>query len=319
MTRALIRLNRASIRQLHLLVAVAEAGSMRRAGEQVGLSQPAVTKAIRDLEDDLGVRLFERGNRGVRPTLHGETLLRHVQAALAQLAHAGEALDDLASGAGGRVMVGTLLAASAWLLPRAIARLRAERPKVIVEVVEGANDRLQPMLARGALDMVVGRLSEFRHRSGVIQLPLFEEEIVILARPGHPLAGRGRLGLADLAAADWILPPVETTLRRQLEKAFFDAGLDPPRCAVESVSLPTNRLLLRETDLLGAWPRGVAADDLRAGHLVALPLRLPQILGPVGVTLRRDSPLSPPAEALLRALEAVGRAGPPPDIPDRNT
>lgn len=309
MTRSLTGLNRASIRQLRLLVAVAETGSMLRAGEVIGLSQPAVTKSIRDLEADLGVPLFDRGNRGVTPTVYGDTLVRHAQVALAQLAHAAEALDDLATGAGGRVVVGTLLAASAWLLPRAIAELRAERPRVIVEVVEGANDRLQPMLARGALDMVVGRLSEFRHRSGVVQRPIYDEEIVILARPGHPLAARRRLALADLLSADWILPPGETTLRRQLEKAFFDAGLDPPRCAVESVSLPTNRRLMRESDLIGAWPQGVAAEEIAAGHLIALPVRLREILGPVGVSLRGDSPLSPSAEAFLAALERVGARG----------
>ncbi len=230
--------------------------------------------------------------------------------ALAQLAHAAEALDDLSHGAGGRVVVGTLLAASAWLLPQAIARLRAERPRVIVEVVEGTNDRLQPMLSRGDLDMVVGRLSEFRHRSGVHQEALYDEAIVILVRPDHPLARRGAVDLRDLQTADWILPPPETTLRRQLEKAFFDAGLDPPRCAVESVSLPTNRRLLRDSDLIGAWPQGVAADDLETGRLTALPVRLTEVLGAVGVSTRGASHLSPAAEALLAALKAVGAEGP---------
>ena len=194
---------------------------MVRAAESVGLTQPAVTKAVRDLEGDLGVALFERGNRGVTPTIYGEALVRHAHRVLAQLVHAAEEIDDLAHGAGGRVAIGTLLAASAWLLPRAIARLRAERPRVVVDVVEGTHDRLQPMLARGDLDMVVGRLSEFRHRAGVRQEPIYSEEIVILARPAHRLAHHGKLSLADLQEADWILPPPETTLRRQLEKALL--------------------------------------------------------------------------------------------------
>lgn len=307
MTRSLVGLNRASVRQLRLVLAVAESGSMVRAGEAVGLTQPAVTRAVRELETDLGVPLFERGNRGVTPTVYGETLVRHAQIALAQLAHAAEAIDDLAHGAGGRVVIGTLLAASAWLLPRAIAKLRAERPRVIVEVVEGTNDRLQPMLVRGELDMVVGRLSEFRHREGVHQETIYAEPIVILARPDHPLARRKRLALADIQAADWILPPPETTLRRQLEKAFFDAGLDPPRCAVESVSLPTNRRLMRDTDLIGAWPQGVARDDLEVGRLAALPVKLSEILGPVGVSTHADTHLSPAAQAVLEALRAAGR------------
>ena len=307
MVRSIAGFQRVSIRQLRLVTTIAEVGSMVRAGEAVGMTQPAVSKAVRDLERDLGVALFERGNRGVTPTSYGEALVGHAQRVLAQLEHAAAEIDDLAHGAGGRVAIGTLLAASAWLLPRAIARLRAERPRVIVDVVEGTSDRLQLMLLRGDLDLVVGRLSEFRHRAGLRQESIYSEEIVILARPGHPLARQAHLGLPDLEEADWILPPPETTLRRQLEKVFFDAGLDPPRCMVQSVSLLTNRQLLRESDLVGAWPRGVAADDLAQGRLVSLPVRLDGILWPVGVSTRKLVPLSPAAEALLAMLRTAGR------------
>ena len=307
MVRSLVGLHRVSIRQLRLVTTIAEVGSMVRAGEAVGMTQPAVTKAVRDLERSFGVTLFDRGNRGVTPTIYGEALVHHAQSVLAQVEHAAEEIDDLAHGAGGRVAIGTLLAASAWLLPSAISRLRVERPRVVIDVVEGTNDRLQPMLLRGDLDMVVGRLSEFRHRTGVHQEPIYSEEIAVLARPDHPLARRAHLNLADLQEADWILPPPETTLRRQLEKAFFDAGLDPPRCAVQSVSLLTNRLLLYDTDLIGAWPRGVAADELAHGRLAPLPVRLDDILWPVGVSTRKQTRLSPAAEALLSALRALGR------------
>ena len=279
---------------------------MVRAGEAVGMTQPAVSKAVRDLERDLGVRLFERGNRGVTPTSYGEALVRHAQRVLAQLEHAAEEIDDLAHGTGGRVAIGTLLAASAWLLPKAIARLRTERPRVLVDVVEGTNDRLQPMLLRGDLDMVVGRLSEFRHRAGIHHEPIYSEGILILARPGHRLTEQSDLRLADLQDADWILPPPDTTLRRQLEKAFFDAGLDPPRCVVQSISHLTNRHLICESDLIGAWPRGVAADDLAQGHLVSLPVPLNGAPWPVGVSTRKLARLSPAAEALLSALRAAG-------------
>ena len=306
MTRSLAGLHRVSIRHLRLTVAVAEGGSMVRAAEAVGLTQPTVTKAVRDLERELGVDLFKRGNRGVTPTIYGEALVRHAYRVLAQLVHAAEEIDDLAHGAGGRVAVGTLLAGSAWLLPRAIARLRAERPRVVVDVAEGTHDRLQPMLLRGDIDMVVGRLSEFRHRAGVHQQPIYSEKIVILARPSHGLLRHGELSLADLRDADWILPPQETTLRRQLETAFFDAGLDPPNCAVQSVSLLTNRRLLLDSDLIGVWPRGVAADELAQGRLVALPVRVADILWPVGVSTRKHVRLSPAAQALLSMLRAVG-------------
>jgi len=307
MVRSLTGFHRVSVRHLRLTAAIAEVGSMMRAGEAIGMTQPAVSKAVRDLERDLGVTLFERGNRGVTPTIYGEALVRHAQRVLAQLEHAAEEIEDLAHGAGGRVAIGTLLAASAWLLPKAIVRLRAERPRVAVDVVEGTNDRLQPMLLRGDLDMVVGRLSEFRHRTGLQQEPIYSEEILILARPGHCLAGRPDLGLSDLQEADWILPPPETTLRRQLEKAFFDAGLDPPRCAVQSISHLTNRNLICESDLVGVWPRGVAADDLAQGRLVSLPVQLNDIPLPVGISTRKGVRLSPAAGALLAKLREAGR------------
>ena len=307
MVRSLAGLDRVAIRQLRLVATISDVGSMVRAGEAVGISQPGVTKAVRELEKDLGVPLFERSNRGVTPTIYGEALVSHARRVLAQLEHAADEIADLAHGAGGRVKVGTLLAASAWLLPMAIARLRCRRPRVVVEVVEGTSDWLQPMLLRGDLDMVVGRLSEFRHRAGVRQEPIYSEEIVVLARPGHRLARRAHLALADLQEADWILPPPETTLRRQLEKAFFDAGLDPPRCAVQSISLLTNRQLLHDSDLIGAWPRGVAAADLAQGRLTCLPVRLDGVLWPVGVSTCKLTRLSPAAEALLSMLREAGR------------
>ena len=120
-------------------------------------------------------------------------------------------------------------------------------------------------------------------------------------------ARRKSLSLADLQEADWILPPPETTLRRQLEKAFFDAGLDPPRCAVQSVSILTNRKLLYDTDLIGAWPKGVAADELAQGRLVSLAVSLDDIVWPVGVATRKHARLSPAAHALLAMLREVGR------------
>ena len=306
MIRSLSGLHRVSVRQLRLVAAIAEDGSMVRAAETVGLTQSAVTKAVRDLERDLGVDLFVRGNRGVTPTIYGEALVRHAQRVLAQLAHAAGEIDDLAQGAGGRLAIGTLLAGAAWLAPRAIAQLRAEHPRVVVDVIEGTNDQLQPMLLRGDLDMVVGGLSELRRRPGVRQEAIYSEEIAILVRPTHFLARRDHLSLGDLQEADWILPPPEARLRQQLDRAHFDAGLDPPRCAVQSVSLLTNRRLLCDSDLIGVWPMGVAADELAQGRLVLLPIRRNEIVWPVGVLTRKQARLSPAAEALLSTLRAVG-------------
>jgi DNA-binding transcriptional LysR family regulator len=227
---------------------------------------------------------------------------------LAQLAQAGEELDDLAEGTGGRVAVGTLLAAAARLLPAAIAALRRERPRVSVTVVEGTNDRLVPALVAGDLDLIVGRLPAFRHRDGLAHERLLVEDACVVVRAGHALRRRRRLALADLAALDWILPPPEATLRRQVDQAFHDAGLDAPRPGVQSLSLLTNRALLLATDMIAVWPRQVALDDVRRGVLAILPVALPPTAGPIGIARRRGAILSPAAAALCDALRAAARA-----------
>jgi DNA-binding transcriptional LysR family regulator len=297
-------MRRLTLKQLRLIVAVHQHASILAASRALGLSQPAATRLIKEAERSLGI-LFVRGNRGVRPTDRGEALVRHARLVLAQLAHAGEELDDLAEGTGGRIAVGTLLAASARLLPAAIAALHRQRPRVAVTVIEGTNDRLVPALAAGDIDFIVGRLPEFRHRDELVHEPLLVEDSCVVVRARHPLARRRRLALADLAGAGWIMPPPETTLRRQVDKAFHDAGLDAPRPAVQSLSVLTNRALLLATDMVGVWPRQVVLDDVRRGVLAVLPVKLPPTAGPIGIARRRGAMLSPAAAALCTELKRV--------------
>ena len=299
--------SRLKLKQLRLIVAIGETASILGAAEALGISQPGATKLLKDAERDLGILLFERSNRGVVPTEYGRALIRHAKLALSQLLHAAEEIDDLAEGTGGRVTVGTLLAASATLLPMAVRRLREKRPRVSIAVIEGTNDRLMPALAVGDIDFVVGRLPEFRFREELVQEPLFREQVCVVVRAGHPLTRRRRLKIDALAACEWILPPPETTLRRQVEKAFHDAGLEAPRPMVQSVSLLTNRALLLATDMVGVWPRQVVLEDVRRGALAILPIALPPAAGPVGISRRRDAILSPAAEALVDELRRAAR------------
>ena len=148
---------RLKLKQLRLLVAIADHSSILHAAEEICISQPAATKLLKDLETDFNVKLFDRTNRGVIPTEFGKALVRHGKLILAQISHAAQELDDLNEGLGGRVAVGTLLTASAELLPRAIKILHDRRPNVSISVRDGTDDLLMPMLHTGELDMVVGR------------------------------------------------------------------------------------------------------------------------------------------------------------------
>ncbi|PVA11587.1 LysR family transcriptional regulator [Pelagivirga sediminicola] len=297
-------INRLKLKQLRLLIAVGRHRSILHAAREMNLSQPAATKMIKDLEIDFDVLLFERTNRGVIPTAAGDALIRGGQLIFSQLGTTAQELEDIAGGNAGRIVVGTLLAASARLLPLAIAQVLAQRPNLAIRVIEGTNEVLMPRLRAGELDLVVGRLPVLRHRSDLTQMPLGHGRIALVVREGHPLCGRAGLGFDDLRPYGWIVPPADTTLRRQMDQFFVTEGQYMPPLMVESVSFVTNRGLLLGSDMICAMPAEVA-HAAEGGALAELPLAVPFGDGPVGASFRSNTSLPPAAAALLAALRDV--------------
>lgn len=304
--RALTRLK---LRQLRLLVAVGAHGNIQNAARELGVSQPAATKMIQDLELDFEVKLFTRTNRGVVPTVFGETLIRHGKLIFAQVSNAAQELDDLNEGNAGRVTVGTLLAASTRLLPAAIGLLLADRPNVAVRIVEGTNEVLMPGLLSGEIDLVVGRLPSHRHRDKIRQEKLFEDRILAIVGNQHPLANRENISFARTKPFGWILPPKETTLRRQVDHFFVGQQQYVPPILIESVSYLSNRTLLQSGDLIGLMPAEVVGQDIANGSLSQLDWVVPFGHGPIGVSFRADADLSPAGRAFKAALHEAGGAG----------
>src|SRR5215467_9437436 len=295
------------LRHVELIAEVYDSRSILKASRRLSLSQPTLTKALQDIESTLGVALFKRSNRGLEPTPYGEIFARHAKIVLAQLRHAAEELENLRAGYSGKVTVGTLLAASASILPDAIAMLKKERPGVAISVVVGTYDILMPSLLVGDLDIVLGRLPEEGRSRALVYEEFYAEPICIVTRRGHPLARRRRLSLRDLANEAWLLPLPETALRRQIERAFVEAAVPMPRNVIESVSILTNRALLRKSDCIGVMPYHVALDDVEQGLLAILPVKLPSMQSPVGAILRAPGKLPPAATALLECLRLAAK------------
>ena len=300
--RALTRLK---LRQLWLLIAVSQKGSIQHASQDLGISQPAATKMIQDIELDFEVKLFERTNRGVVPTVFGDTLIRHSKLIFAQVSNAAQELDDLSEGNSGRVVVGTLLAASPSLLPLAIGQVLDCRPKIAIKIVEGTNGILMPNLLSGQLDMVVGRLPSRRHRLNITQEKFFDEPVLVVVGPQHPLAHAQSVTFDHMKKYGWILPPTETTLRRQTDQYFIQQGQFSPKLMVESVSYLANRSLLRQHDFLAIVPAHVATVDIERGLLAQVNWAVPFGAGPVGVSHRGENSLSPAGLAFLSHLRQV--------------
>lgn len=293
---------RLKIRHLVLITAIADEGTLVRTAESLHVTQPVVTRGLREVEELLGVTLFERLPRGVRPTEYGLPFIERARSVLAELRTAGEEMTLLRTGQLGTVTVGTHLAGSNLLLPRAIAALKTEHPHLTVVVRESTPDALQQMLLAGDLDLTVGRLSP-TVPSRLEQVRLHQEPIRLVARAGHPVHQRGRVSLVDLVSYPWIFPVAQTALRAELEAVFFHEGIPLPADRVECTSMLTLRTLLVSTDVIAALPMFIAVDD-QALRIVDAPLS--SIRRSVGVTQRKDRAPSAAAGALLAHLRIEG-------------
>lgn len=294
---------RLKIRHLVLVTAIADEGTLVRTAEALHVTQPVVTRALREVEDLLGVPLFERLPRGVTPTPVGQLFIDRARSILAQLRTAGEEVELMRTGQLGTVIVGTHLAGSNLLLPRAIADLKADHPDVTVVVREATPDMLQQLLLTGDLDLTVGRLTA-TVPVRLQQERLHQEPIRLVARVGHPVHDRERQSLGDLVGYPWIFPVSQTALRAELEAVFFHEGLPLPANRVECTSMLTLRQLLVSSDVIAALPMFIATED---DALRLLPTSLSSIRRSVGVTTLKDRAPSAAAGALLNCLRVEGR------------
>jgi DNA-binding transcriptional LysR family regulator len=296
------------LRSLDYFLAVAEKGSLRAAAQQVGVTQPALTKAIRRLEDTFGVPLFDRRARGMALTAYGAALLRHVADLRGSLQAASEEVAALRTGLTGVVTVG---AGPYWqdvVLPDSIRLLREARPGIKVLVVGGSDDQMKTLLSNGTLDMVLGVLPETpRLRPEFTWRHLLADEYCVIADENHPLRKRSGVTLEDLLAYPWILPAPTTNVTDWLRRLVRAQGLPPPEPAVETDLVALKYALMRGSDYLSVN----AAAHLRSsnpGFLVTLDVPGTRAPRQGGLITRRGIPPSPAAAALTQIIvETCGR------------
>uniref|UniRef100_UPI002ABD752A LysR family transcriptional regulator n=1 Tax=Paraburkholderia sp. J63 TaxID=2805434 RepID=UPI002ABD752A len=285
---------------------VLETRSVVRAANEMRLTQPAVTKVIHELEACFEGALFERSNRGVQPTELGVMLGRRVKSLMAELRYMTDELNDFRLGTSGHVVVGTLISASARLLPAAIALLKARTPDVLVTVREGTTAHLFPALATGDLDVVVGRLPE-RELPIASAFPLthealFDESLCVVVGQGYGAAPARVAHLRELIDSPWILPTPDSPARLSAENLFRRAGLAIPKDVVESLSILTNVGLLFETPRIALMPRVAARQFEGAGLLRVIELPETAAFGTVGFSLRSNKAQSAACQAFVGCL-----------------
>ncbi|WP_167383534.1 LysR substrate-binding domain-containing protein [Bordetella genomosp. 12] len=295
--------HRISLRHLRLIDVIEREGSLVRAAERLNMTQSAVTKALQEVEALIGVALFRRTSRGAVATACGQMLVGHARGILTQLRRVSRDLDEWREGHGS-VAIGTLPSAAGGLLPQAVARVIGANPALRVSISEGQHEWLTTLLRRGELDLVVGRLPPGGVPVDIEQKVLGPDRAQLVVRASHPLLQMASPSLADMKRWPWILPPVNASLRRQIDSAFEAAELEPPVPHVESMSFLSNRTLLLAADFITIWPHHLADVEAGSGLVVALPIELPDTERPIGVWWRAESGLSPSAGLIVQALAA---------------
>ncbi|MEM7021176.1 MAG: LysR family transcriptional regulator [Pseudomonadota bacterium] len=292
-------------RAVEYFLAVAEHGSLSGAAQRLGVTQPAVTKAIRRLEEDAGVPLFERFARGVRPTVYGRALLRHARNLRADLRAAVDEIEALRSGSSGHVRVG---AGPSWqrsVLPEAITAFRRQRPGVYVEIVGGIDNTLKRQLRDGGLDFVLAALPD----SGLPEpdlhgRPLLHDDYAVVAAASHPLRHRSEVELQDLLEFPWILPGPNSYLVEQLQIIFRGRGLPAPDPVIETDIVSLKLALMRASEFL-SFHATAHLVDLAETEIV--PLTVPGSVSrrAAGIIVRRGFERNPAAEELIAQIDRI--------------
>jgi DNA-binding transcriptional LysR family regulator len=296
---------RLKTRQLLLLVALAEEGNIHRASEVLNMTQPAASKLLKDLEDVLGVSLFDRLPRGMRPTAYGEAMIRHARVALSSLNHAHDEVQALKAGRFGHVSVGAITTPGIMLLPQAIAQVKQTHPTLRVRLEVETSDVLMERMAQGKVDILVARLFAQHDKTALRFESMAEEPAVAVVRPGHPLLSVDKLTLRDLSTWGWIVPPEGSVLRHRFDLMFREEGLDAPENLIETGALLFVTKMIAEGDMIGLVAGDVGRYYQQHNVVAVLPIDLPCRMDAFGLITRTDRPLSPAARVMLGAIKTA--------------
>ncbi|MGJ7533524.1 MULTISPECIES: LysR family transcriptional regulator [unclassified Variovorax] len=297
-------------RRLAVIASLAEKRNMPAVAREFGITQPAISSALKDLESGLGVTLFNRNARGLTATPAGEIVAFYFKRVLSELRHIGP---DIAASEGtlqGSVNVGALPLGRTQILPLAIASLLARHPGLHVTTVESPYDALAASLRSGDIDFILGALRSAGEVKDLQQEPLFEDRISVIARAGHPLARAKRIDFRMLREASWTLSRHGSPSRELLERFFSDARQAPPLPAVETGDLAVLRGLLLESDMLTAISAHQLRYEIRDGSLVVLDFPLEETRREIGLTQRLGAFPSPGARALMEEIGKVVAGSP---------
>lgn len=248
-------------RQMRYAVAVARRKNFTRAAEDVNIAQPALSQQVASLEEELGVRLFERTNRRVALTEAGAAFVERAESIMRDVSFLQEEMHAHAGGLHGRIVIGTYQSISEHILPPLLGRFHAKYPDIELSLREGmATDLLSGVVSHD-IDLFIGEPTPTHHQmmQGLLQKPLFKDELGVLVGRNHEYAMRTRVPMSALSGESWITFGTGSSLRERLETLCRDAGF-VPRVSIETVDSATLRAIVAEGLGVGLFPRTLAEN-----------------------------------------------------------
>jgi len=298
-------LSRIRHRHLNCFLEAARSRKVSSAAYALNISQPAASKTLLELENILETKLFERGGRGgLTLTPSGRVFLRSAGSSIAALK---EGLDGIAQArmqGGSRLVVGALLGVAAQFMPRAVKEFR-ESHGTTIRIITGPNNTMLDQLRVGELDLVVGRLARPKDMQGLSFMHLYSEELVLVARTGHPLAGAASFDLSILEQTTMLMPTADGLMRPVIERFMIAHGVPPLQNTIEVRSSDFSRQYLRDSDAVWMVSRGVVEHDIDDGTLSLLKVDTSETQGSVGLTVRSDTDPSPTLRMMMDTIARV--------------
>jgi DNA-binding transcriptional LysR family regulator len=298
---------RLKLRHLDTLLAVAQHRSMAQAATHLSVSQPAVSKAIAEMEHTLGVRLFDRTAQGVEPNLYGRALLKWALAVFDDVRQGVKELEFLADPAAGEVRIGASEPIIAGLLPAIIERAHRDYPRMCIHVKHVLTSGQQARdLRERNVDVVLGRLATPFDDDIAVEV-LFRERTFVVAGSKNRLTSRRRIKLAELMMEPWLLPPPDTVIGSLVAEAFRVSGLNLPRASVGTTSMQLYSALMVAGPYLAILPTSMLHFSARRLSLKVVPVKLPIAPWPVGLVHLKDRIVSPVAQVFIECAREVAK------------
>jgi DNA-binding transcriptional LysR family regulator len=294
---------RLTLRDLRILLTTVEVGSMSKAAAILRVSQPAISKTIKQIERVVGVALVQRTSRGIEPTEHGRSLLTHSHAVFRELKAGIQAMDDLAHPKEGELRLAGNQVALAGIIATVIKRLHPRYPGVVFNVVPAYTyaEQIQ-LLEQERVELVLGRLALPLAADHLRVIELFQDSFVIVAGPNNPWKRRKEVELRELLNEPWAFPALDTVSGRYIEQIFRSFGLDLPRITVVGSSIQLHQRLVLENGFLTLFPHSLVAS---VPGMQILPVSLPAENRSIGILTLKHRTLSPLAKLFVEEAELV--------------